>query len=245
MKPGDEVILLGFIDGCSYETTDQTNFIIALETGERVEVPIECVIEKKQVVKKDEIKLKDIIRRINRLDENSKTDWLDTILNWFSLDFGLTKYRQGYEQGKIEGAWVGNQLKDADKIRQELNKPVIPQFVADWIEVAKTVYSLSGGMTYGGPGVNKWLENEDNQRTFVLAWFDGYIVEDEKWYLVKIKGICGNHKTLNREKHSNKWLFSDREENSLYGTHHTRKELEDAGFGWVFDCEGIEIEEVE
>ena len=127
----------------------------------------------------------------------------------------------------------------------EPEKVKVPQFVADWIEVAKTVYSLSGGMTYGGPGVNKWLENEDNQRTFVLAWLDGYIVEDEKRYLVKIKGICGNHETLNREKHSNKWLFSRREENSLYGTHHTRKELEDAGFGWVFDCEGIEIEEVE
>lgn len=25
----------------------------------------------------------------------------------------------------------------------------------------------------------------------------------------------------------------------------TRKELEEADFGWVFDCEGIEIEEVE
>lgn len=25
---------------------------------------------------------------------------------------------------------------------------------------------------------------------------------------------------------------------------HTRKELEEANFGWVFDCEGIEIEEV-
>nr|DAN28324.1 MAG TPA: Protein of unknown function (DUF1642) [Caudoviricetes sp.] len=134
------------------------------------------------------------------------------------------------------------------KLIEQLDEPEkvkVPQFVADWIEVAKTVYSLSGGMTYGGPGVNKWLENEDNQRTFVLAWFDGYMVENEKRYLVKIKGICGNHETLNREKHSNKWLFSDREENSLYGTHHTRKELEDAGFGWVFDCEGIEIEEVE
>lgn len=135
-------------------------------------------------------------------------------------------------------------LKDLRQL-DEPEKVKVPQFVADWIEVAKTVYSLSGGMTYGGPGVNKWLENEDNQRTFVLAWFDGYMVENEKRYLVKIKGICGNHETLNREKHSNKWLFSDREENSLYGTHHTRKELEDAGFGWVFDCEGIEIEEVE
>ena len=135
-------------------------------------------------------------------------------------------------------------LKDLRQL-DEPEKVKVPQFVADWIEVAKTVYSLSGGMTYGGPGVNKWLENEDNQRTFVLAWFDGYMVENEKRYLVKIKGICGNRETLNREKHSNKWLFSDREENSLYGTHHTRKELEDAGFGWVFDCEGIEIEEVE
>ena len=113
-------------------------------------------------------------------------------------------------------------LKDLRQL-DEPEKVKVPQFVADWIEVAKTVYSLSGGMTYGGPGVNKWLENEDNQRTFVLAWFDGYMVENEKRYLVKIKGICGNHETLNREKHSNKWLFSDREENSLYGTHHILK----------------------
>lgn len=42
-------------------------------------------------------------------------------------------------------------------------------------------------MTYGGPGVNKWLENEDNQRTFALAWFDGYEVEKEQKYTVKFK----------------------------------------------------------
>lgn len=115
---GDKVVLYGFCDGFSYETNGTTNIITALETGERVEVPIECVIKKEQVVKKDEIKLKDIIRRINRLDEISKAYWLDTILNWFSLDFGLTKYRQGYEQGKFDGEWVGQQLKDADKIRK-------------------------------------------------------------------------------------------------------------------------------
>jgi hypothetical protein len=135
----------------------------------------------------------------------------------------------------------------AIELISELDEPKkvkVPQFVADWIEVAKTVYSLSGGMTYGGPGVNKWLENEDNQRTFVLAWFDGYIVEDEKRYLVKIKGICGNHETLNCEKHSNEWLFSSSEENRTYKTKFTRKELEEAGFGWVFNCEGIEIKEV-
>lgn len=133
---------------------------------------------------------------------------------------------------------------DLVKQLDEPEKVKVPQFVADWIEVAKTVYSLSGGMTYGGPGVIKWLENEDNQRTFVLAWFDGYIVEDKKRYLVKIKGICGNHETLNCEKHLNEWLFSSSEENRTYKTKFTRKELEEAGFGWVFNCEGIDIEEV-
>ena len=152
---------------------------------------------------------------------------------------------------KLEGVWDAPGAETARQIflqdLEQLDEPEkvkVPQFVADWIDVAKTVYSLSGGMTYGGPGVNKWLENEDNQRTFALAWFDSYIVEVEKRYRVKIKGICGNHETLNREKHSNKWLFSNREENSLYDTKFTRKELEDAGFGWVFDCEGVEVEEV-
>lgn len=85
----------------------------------------------------------------------------------------------------------------------------------------------------------------ENRKRLIKAILDGYEVEKEPKYTVRVKGICGNHETLNREKHSNKWLFSDREENSLYGTHHTRKQLEEAGFGWVFDCPGIEVEEVE
>ena len=84
-----------------------------------------------------------------------------------------------------------------------------------------------------------------NRKRLIKAILDGYIVEEEKRYLIKVKGICGKHETLNREKHSNKWLFSDQEENSLYDTKFTRKELEEANFGWVFDCPGIEIEEVE
>ena len=84
----------------------------------------------------------------------------------------------------------------------------------------------------------------ENRKRLIKAILDGYEVEKEKHFRVKVKGICGNHETLNCEKHSKKWLFSDREENSLYKTEHTRKELEEAGFGWVFDCPGIEIEEV-
>ena len=92
--------------------------------------------------------------------------------------------------------------------------------------------------------VKDWLELK-NVDIFAEAWVNGYAVEKEKRYLVKVKGVCGNHETLNCEKHSKKWLFSDREENSLYKTKHTRKELEEAGFSEVFNSPLFEVEEVE
>lgn len=194
-------------------------------------------------------KLKDVVRRIRGFDPTTQTRWLNDILKELGDDYGLMKYRSGYEQGKLEGEWVGNQLKDADKIRQELNKPVIPQFVAEIIEYYKkqnaTLYDALREKNFNKQ-YSEWLLNEQDAYDKVArAWLDGYEVEKEKQYLAKLKGLCRNHETLNREKHSNKWLFSDREENSLYGTHHTRKELEDAGFGEVFNSPVFEVVEVE
>ena len=93
----------------------------------------------------------------------------------------------------------------------------------------------------------KWVidENTEPFKTLVNMHQFGYEVEEEKRYLVRVRGICGNHEFLNCEKHSKKWLFSDRKENILYDTKFTRKELEEADFGWVFDCEGVEVQEVE
>lgn len=142
------------------------------------------------------------------------------------------------------------------KSLDEPQKPVVPQFVADWYEENKdefeaNLYRCAYNIpsSFDGAKLNefeRWFLTAGTKpfQTLVNMHQFGYEVEKEKRYLVKIKGICGNHETLNREKHSNKWLFSDREENSLYNTKFTRKELEEANFGWVFDCEGIEIEEV-
>lgn len=202
-------------------------------------------------------KLKDVVRRIRGFDPTTQIRWLNDILKELGDDYGSMKYRSGYEQGKLEGEWVGNQLKDADKIRQELNKPVVPQFVADWYEENKDVfegnlYRFVYNLTsiFDGAKFNefeRWFLTAGTKpfQTLINMHQFGYEVEKEKRYRVKVKGICGNHETLNREKHSNKWLFSDREENSLYGTHHTRKELEDAGFGEVFNSPLFEVVEVE
>jgi hypothetical protein len=137
-----------------------------------------------------------------------------------------------------------------DMIEQldEPEKVTIPQLVADWIEEArKSCKDVADffNFDFTNEEVGKWFIQERPFDLAARAWLDGYEVEKEKRYRVKVKGICGNHETLNREKHSNKWLFSDREENSLYGTHHTRKELEDAGFSEVFNSPLFEIEEVE
>ena len=131
----------------------------------------------------------------------------------------------------------------------EPEKVKVPQCVHKYLQEAKKYnWDLQDFMKSiddeDSEELQRWFYHECNQETLARAWLDGCEVEEEKRYRVKVKGICGNHETLNREKHSNKWLFSDREENSIYGTHHTRKELGEADFGWVFDCPGIEIEEV-
>ena len=195
------------------------------------------------------LKLKNIISRMKQLFPLSRSEWIDEILHEFGEEFGSIKYREGYEQGKCEGEWVGNQLKDADKIRQELNKPVIPQFVAEIIEYYKkqnaTLYDALREKNFNKQYAD-WLLNEQGAYDKVArAWLDGYEVEKEKKFFVKIKCLSEEYKYLNYFKSCREWLFSENEETKEYRTAHTRKELEEAGFGWVFDCPGIEIEEVE
>lgn len=186
-------------------------------------------------------KLKDVVRRIRGFDPTTQTRWLNDILKELGDDYGSMKYRSGYEQGKLEGAWVDNQLKDADKIRQELNKVKIPQFVADWIEEArkscKDVAELFD-FDFTNEGVGKWFMQERPFDLVARAWLDGYEVEEEKRYTVVVKET---KQLLYYNAMDKKLLFST----GGLATKFTRKQLEEAGLGWVFDCEGIEIEEVE
>lgn len=142
------------------------------------------------------------------------------------------------QMGKKSFIDLIEQLDEPEKVK-------VPQFVADWIETAKTVYSLSGGMTYGGPVVNKWLDSEDNQRTFALAWFDGYTIKKEMRYQVKMKAIKSNSQYLVFGELSETWWFGSAEQIGNVKSKHTRKEIEDAGFGEVFNSPLFEVEEVE
>ena len=129
-------------------------------------------------------------------------------------------------------------LKDLRQL-DEPQKVTIPQFVADWIETAKkAAYNIRGAIDLAPKGkVKDWLELK-NVNTFAKAWVNGYEVEKEKRYFVKLKAV-------------DQYLVSAKDEKFLgflqskLRSKFTRKELEDLGFGWVFDCPGIELEEIE
>ncbi len=139
-------------------------------------------------------------------------------------------------------------LRDLKQL-DEPQKVVIPQFVADVIESAREHSpELEDALHYtwgnGTKEFTEWYKKKSNRDLFARAWLDGYEVEKEKRYLVKIIGITNYNSYLNYHKGENKWTIESRMETDAIRTEHTRKELEEAGFGWVFDCPGIEIEEV-
>ena len=122
---------------------------------------------------------------------------------------------------------------------EKSRKVTVPQFVADFIAEQKKLghtlsYSIDACMS---DRVAEWYW--DNSELFARAWLDGYTVEEEKRYLVSLK----NGQPLVKSQAGTALYFS---QNIIAGNYKfTRKELEEAGFGWMFDCEGIEIEEVE
>ena len=165
----------------------------------------------------------------------------------------------GYIEGMI------NQLDDPPKIEipkvefKKSPKVKVPQFVADWIEEVKEngfevktslgiyakvtantdVYTVMNYIFKDEYTTNKVLHWVDNNRdTFARAWLDGYEVEKEKRYVVTLK----NRQPLVKSQSGSILYFCQDITAGNYKV--TRKELEDADFGWVFDCPGIKIEEV-
>ena len=139
-----------------------------------------------------------------------------------------------------------------DMIEQldEPQKITIPQVVADWIEwTKKDGLDLQDAMNLISGEENekllRWFYHESNQETFARAWLDGYEIEKEKRYIVKVKGVEESHKYLNHRISLDSWFFSGESEPLDFSVKHTRKELEEVGFGGVFDNPMFEVEEVD
>lgn len=143
----------------------------------------------------------------------------------------------------------------------EPEKVTIPQFVASWIEYCKfTHVNLQHALIVGDvyfynyanqkdfSKLKEFLETENNQATFARAWLDGYEVgvEEEKEYKVVLLNYNDGHLNLVnvRTLGENIIFFTKKTQFDPRSLKLTKTEIISSGFGWVFDCPGIKIEEV-
>ena len=146
---------------------------------------------------------------------------------------------------RLEGVWdapgaeIARQifLQDLEQL-DEPQKPVVPQFVADFISEQKKQghtlsYSIDASMS---DRVAEWYWS--NSELFARAWLDGYEIEKERRYTVVMKGT---KQPLFYNNLHERLFFSLGE----LATRFTRKQIEDAGLGEVFNSPLFEVEEVE
>ena len=123
----------------------------------------------------------------------------------------------------------------------EPQKPVVKQFVAEWYEENKDCLNYS---------IWQYVYNwHDQEETEFKRWFAysknsfetligmshyGYEIEKEAKYTVKVKA-------------TKQYLCNDElgpHFSPSFRSNFTKTNLEELGFGWVFDCKGVEVEEV-
>ena len=131
----------------------------------------------------------------------------------------------------------------------EPGKVKVPQFVDNVIEGAREHSpELEDALHYacsnGSQEFTEWYQKKSNRDLFARAWLDGYEVEKEKRYRISMPKTRNymNHAQILCEKDGKIFWCG---EWYPFRTKFTRKQLEEAGFGWVFNCPGIEVEEVE
>lgn len=159
----------------------------------------------------------------------------------------IEKYKKLEGVWNTEGAELARQifLQDLEQL-DEPEKPVVPPVVSVWYQINKD--NLYKNIAYLCANWVKsttddtlfdWMSNTDNFIEILVNMHQfGYEVEKEKRYTVVMKET---KQPLYYNAGDKKLFFSM----GGLATNFTQKQLEEAGFGWVFDCPGIEIEEVE
>lgn len=134
---------------------------------------------------------------------------------------------------------------------EEKNLVTLPSKVADYLESMKKIgINLRGALNVVNSSdetkkfMGDYLAYGENQEKFSLAWVNGH-KREEKFYLVKFKNLGNVYGYLNYDIEAKIFKLSSKDESKYFQTIFTKKFLEENGFGWVFDSEGVNIIEVE
>lgn len=130
--------------------------------------------------------------------------------------------------------------------------PEVPQYVANLYEINKfdleyNIWSyIFDWKDQSDTSFKIWMNNAGNNpiQTLINMHQFGYKVKEDKKYIVKMVGLFNNLGYLNYDSMDDEWYFNDADNGLAVRTHHTKKQLEDAGFSNVFDNPMFEVKEV-
>ena len=180
----------------------------------------------------------------------NKQEAIKKIDRTLSLPRSIGSFPYDYEDCLRYAKRIINQIEEPEK-------PVIPRFVADWIDYCKfTHVDLQHALVVGDvyfynyanqkdfSKLKEFLETENNQETFAHAWLYGYEVKKEKLYTARLK-INGKERDsyINRVIESGEIYLSNL--TSIEGklqVHFTQTELKELHY---WNNPAFEIEEVE
>lgn len=187
----------------------------------------------------------------------NKQEVIDKLKKRLSLNAEIagSSFDAGYNLGIKDAIATVVELDEPVKTPEpepwEPEKPVVPQFVAEWLEVCKEnlAISLAGSMN---PNVLKTNNQPDktihwlakNSETFAKAWIYGYEVEKEKLYTARLEVVTQKeYAFLNKEYSSGNIFIHDlRVPGDKYQVYFTQKELEELD---VWNNPAFEVEEVD
>lgn len=168
----------------------------------------------------------------------------------------LSELIKEYKEMCLEDVPVEEVLEDLQKLEGIYKPKDVPQFVVDWYEEYKDnlEYNIWDWMKYNlepkkreNVIFSQWLSKTVNNpvETLIKMKLYGYEVKKEKKYIIKLKNVQKGSESFKFDKVIEKWYFGFNQESSTTRLYHTKKDLVNAGFGWMFSCPGFEIEEVE
>ena len=135
-----------------------------------------------------------------------------------------------------------------EQLEDEKEKVTLPRPVANWISCVRgRNKTLHFALENAPEEVKLWFcEDEKNrQNIFADAWVNGYHIEREKRYLVKVKNIGDGWEILKWNNVRQYWYFGNKEKLDDVRLYHTLENLQKGGFGNVFVNPLFTIEEVE
>ena len=160
-----------------------------------------------------------------------------------------------YKEMTLDEVYVEDLLEDLHKLKDTYT-PEVPEYVADWYEEHKDnlEYNIWDWMKYNPEPkkrenviFSQWLSKTVNNpvETLIKMKLYGYKVKKEKKYIIKLKNVQKGSESFKFDRVIEKWYFGFNQESSTTRLYHTKEDLVNAGFEWMFSCPGFEIEEVE